>query len=250
MLGLGVNITKPSCVVSDTTWANPLSFGSDLILWYRKGATNFIKVGGGTPAAGDEIQQWTDLSGNGNNALGTVGYYPKLDDGGDESLWLNNAIDYLNFTTITFSGEFAIYMKLEVTDVLNVDIILSDSATSDEFFRLKTDKIRGKLDGAAMDWDPPVAYDPLAVDTFYQLGIERGGETFASDLVNIFIEGLNTSIYDTSSAYGTTANNSSSFTLNEIGGGNFTGRIKEMFIVDRGLTVPERVAVDNYLTSV
>lgn len=244
MLGLGVNITKPSVKGTDT-WSTPADFGSNLILWYRKGATNFIEEGS-SPAAppttqGDEVKQWTDSSIFLNDAVNsTSANLPKIDidnDGG--SLWNNNSADFLDFTQITFSGAYAVYVLINPATVSG-NVFISDDDVSDMFFRFNNStEIRARLDGASMDWTTST----MSAGTYYRLGMERND----SDLVEVLLNG-NVQIYDTGSSYGSSAVNSSTFTFDQIGGGSssFTGRIKEVVIVNRVLTIPERVSLDQY----
>ena len=94
-----------------------------------------------------------------------------------------------------------------------------------------------------MKWIP---YASLSADTFYRIGLERD----SSDLMTASTDG-NNAAYDATSAYGSSAVNGTTFTFDQIGGGStpgdMIGRIKEIVIVNRGLTIPERVYLDQYL---
>ena len=247
MLGLGANITK-SAVKGADTWSTPADFGANLIAWYRKGATYMIKEGTSSPPTtqGEEIKMWDDQSIFSNDAENTTSAnLPQIDiDNDDGSLWLNHNNDFLHFTEITFAGEFAIYIKLLVETTINADMFMADKDATNKFWRINdADELRGKFAGGAMKWIP---YASLSADTFYRIGLERD----SSDLMTASTDG-NNAAYDATSAYGSSAVNGTTFTFDQIGGGStpgdMIGRIKEIVIVNRGLTIPERVYLDQYL---
>ncbi|QDP64673.1 MAG: hypothetical protein Unbinned4585contig1001_37 [Prokaryotic dsDNA virus sp.] len=241
---LGLSNTVRSQVSGEWT---PARFGSDLKLWLRKD-TGLQESDGSTPEDTDQITQWTDQSGSGNNMVAPNNYFTyDAATGGAESGDGTNSKFYLatdGSKDVTFTGGFACYARLSLSTVSSsggTDLFIYDSSSSgSDFFRFQsTTELRGKIDNSTkFAW----SYTNPSLDSFNNWGLERDGSNILSAYLNGSAQSRTSgSGYDSGAISG-------DFVLDAIGG-LWDGIFVEIIWVNRGLTASERTSLNTYLNS-
>jgi len=234
MLGLGVSLAHP---YAGGDWT-PADL-SGLVGWYRYN-TDLVKAGEVSfPDDGEDVGRWLDHSGNDNDASKSSNE-PSY-DGTLKSVFFDSTAETLDIPQLAL-GAFSIYVRVRFTaaSITSADILMKDDTVSNNFWRIQsTTGIRCKIGGGGDAINYTLhSSTTLGVDTWYNMGLERDGD---SDMYSYLNGGVNGASVNTDL-------NEYPFAVDSIHGGKDM-LVSEVIITTEALSSGERALVDTWLSS-